>query len=219
MLLAGLFAVMLAGNTPEMVIPEGTILPVVLNETLNTAKIQENDPILLSLADDIRTSGHRGPVLIPRGSEIVGRIVRSQRAGHFIGRAHMDIAITEIITPSGDVYDGLTAKIIDVSKKKGEERSDGGLQGPVHRQRDTFFLLFPPTTLFQVLATPKRGPDVILPVETRLSVKLMSPIYVETRPQIGAVTTSQFSQPVQTMPAPQASVQAPLQPALSAFLA
>src|SRR5215469_3794285 len=172
------------------------------------------------------TSGRRGPVLIPRGSEIVGRIVRSQRAGHFIGRSHMDIAITEIITPSGAVYDGLTAKIIDVAKRKGDKgevKSDGGLQGPVHRQRDTFFLLFPPTTLFQVLATPKRGPDVILPVETRLSVKLMTPIYVETRPQVGAVTGAQFPQSVQTMPAPQASLQAPvqtpLQPALSAFLA
>ena len=222
MLLAGLFAVMLAGSTPDRVIPEGTILPVVLNETLNTAKIQESDPILLSLADDIRTSGHRGPVLIPRGSEIVGRIVRSQRAGHFIGRSHMDIAITEIITPNGDVYDGLTAKIIDVSKRKGQKgevKPDGGLQGPVHRERDTFFLLFPPTTLFQLMATPKRGPDVVLPVETRLSVKLMSPIYVETRPQIGAVTGAQFPQPVQTIPAPQASVQAPLQPALSAYLA
>jgi hypothetical protein len=222
MLLAGLFAVMLAGSTPELMIPEGTILPVILNETLNTAKVQENDPILLSLADDIRTSGRRGPVLIPRGSEVVGRIVRSQRAGHFIGRSHMDIAITEIITPNGDVYDGVSAKIIDVSKKKGEKgevKSDGGLQGPVHRERDTFFLLFPPTTLIQLMATPKRGPDVILPVETRLSVKLMTPIYVETRAQVGAVTGSQFPQSLQTMPAPQASVQAPLQPALSAFLA
>jgi hypothetical protein len=199
-----------------------------LNETLNTKKVQEGDPILLSLADDIRTSGHRGPVLIPRGSEVVGRIVRSQRAGHFIGRAHLDIALTEIITPSGDVYDGVTAKIIDVTKRKGEKaevKADGGLQGPVHRERDTFFLLFPPTTLFQLMATPKRGPDVILPVETRLSVKLMTPIYVETTrpPQVGAVTGSQFPQSVQTMPAPQASVQAPLptplQPALAAFLA
>src|SRR5262252_7507835 len=107
MLLAGLFAVMLAGNTPEMVIPEGTILPVVLNETLNTAKIQENDPILLSLADDIRAAGRRGVVVIPRGSSVVGRIVTSQRAGHFFGRSAMDIRVQEIITPTGDTYGDL----------------------------------------------------------------------------------------------------------------
>src|SRR5215813_2270829 len=118
MLLAGLFAVMLAGSTSDRVIPEGTILPVVLNETLNTAKIQENDPILLSLADDIRAAGHRGPVLIPRGSSVVGRIMKSERAGHFFGRAALDVGLQEIITPAGEVYDGLSAKIIDVAKKK-----------------------------------------------------------------------------------------------------
>lgn len=189
MLLAGFFAMLLAGNVPELVIPEGTILPVILNETLNTAKVQENDPILLSLGDDIRTSGHRGPVIVPRGSQVVGRIVTAQRAGHFIGRSHLNIAVTEIITPSGDVYDGVSAKMIDIAKKKGEKgevKADGSIQGPVHRERDTFFLLFPPTTLFQLLATPKRGPDVILPVEARLYVKLMSPIYVE-RQQAGVV--------------------------------
>ena len=60
MLSVGLFALLLAAPAPaEMVIPEGTILTVVLNETLNTAKIQENDPILLSLADDVHMAGHR----------------------------------------------------------------------------------------------------------------------------------------------------------------
>src|SRR5262245_7461700 len=109
MLFAGLFVVLLSGNVPEMMIPEGTILPVILNETLNTAKTQDNDPILLSLADDVRAAGHRGPVLIPRGSNVVGRILKAQRAGHFIGRSEMDIQIQEIITPMGEVYDGVSA--------------------------------------------------------------------------------------------------------------
>ena len=165
-----------------MMVPEGTILPVVLNETLSTARLEDNDPILFSLADDVRAAGHRGAVLIPRGSSVVGRVVRSERAGHFIGRSEVDIRIQEIITPTGEVYDGLSTKITDVARTRGERgqvRSNGQIQGPVHRERDTFFLLFPPTTLFQLLATPKRGPDVVLPVETRLYVKLMSPIYVQ----------------------------------------
>src|SRR5215467_15130757 len=99
MLLTGLFAILMAADVPERVIPEGTILPVILNETLNTAKVQDNDPILLSLADDIRTAGHRGPVLIPRGSNVVGRVTRAQRAGHFFGLSKLDIAVQEIITP------------------------------------------------------------------------------------------------------------------------
>jgi hypothetical protein len=218
MLLGGMFAVLLFANT-EMIIPEGTILPVVLNETLNTAKIQENDPVLFSLADDIRSAGHRGPVLIPRGSNVVGRVVASDRAGHFFGRSGMDIRLQEIITPSGEVYDGVSTKIIDIGKKKGQKgevKADGGLQGSVHRGRDTFFLLFPPTTLFQLLATPKRGPDIVLPVESRLYVKLMTPIYVETTPpKVAALpapvpapvpvpTTTLF--PIMPQPIPQAPV-------------
>jgi hypothetical protein len=206
MVLAGLFAVLLTANVPEMVIPEGTVLPVILNETLNTKKVQEGDPILFSLAEDIRTAGRRGPVLIPRGSSVVGKIVMSKQAGHFIGRSHMDIRLQEIITPTGESYDGITTKIVDIAKKKGEKgevRADGGIQGPVHRGRDAFFLLFPPTTLFQLLATPKRGPDVVLPVETRLLVKLMTPIYVETAPRVAAVAPQ--------VPVPSAAVPAPIQ--------
>jgi hypothetical protein len=119
----------------------------------------------------------------------VGRVVRTQRAGHFIGRADIDFRIQEIVTPSGLVYDGLTTKIVDIGKHKGEKgevKANGEIQGPVHRERDTFLLLFPPTTLFQLLATPKRGPDVVIPVETRLYVKLMNPIYIENR--VAAVT-------------------------------
>src|SRR5262245_41111172 len=189
MVFAGLLAVMLSAPLAEMMIPEGTILPVILNETLNTARLQDNDPILFSLAEDVRTAGHRGMVLLPRGSSVVGRVVLSERAGHFFGRSHVDIRVQQIITPEGEVYDGLSSKIIDFAKKKGQKgevKADGGIQGPVHRGRDTFFLLFPPTTLFQLLATPKRGPDVVLPVESRLYVKLMSPIYVETAaPRVG----------------------------------
>jgi len=182
MFVTSLIALVLTAGAPEMLIPEGTILPVVLNETLNTKTIQENDPVLFTLADDIRSAGRRGPVLIPRGSSVVGRVVLTDRAGHFFGRSNMDIRLEEIITPTGEVYDGVSTKIVEIAKKKGkkgEVKADGGLQGPVHRKRDTFFLLFPPTTLFQLMATPKRGPDIVLPVETRLYVKLMSPIYVE----------------------------------------
>src|SRR5438132_9888192 len=192
MLIAGLFAVLLAADVPEMVIPEGTILPVVLNETINTAKVQDEDPILLSLAEDVRAAGRRGPILIPRGSSVVGRVVKSDRAGHFIGRSNIEVRSQEIITPTGEAYDGLTAKIVDIGKKKGEKgevKRDGVIEGPVHRERDTFLLLFPPTTLFQLLAIPKRGPDVVLPVETRIYVKLMSPIYVETQPSVTAAVT------------------------------
>lgn len=189
MLFAGLLGMLMMVAPQEMMIPEGTILPVVLNETLNTARVEENDPVLFTLAEDIRAAGRRGPVLIPRGSSVVGRIVETDRAGRLAGRSSMEIRLQEIITPTGEVYDGISTKIVDVAKMKGTKaviKADGMVQGPGHAKRDTFFLLFPPTTVFQLMATPKRGPDVVLPIETRLYVKLMSPIYVDTQPKVAA---------------------------------
>jgi hypothetical protein len=214
MLFAGLLALVLTANPSELMIPEGTILPVVLNETLNTKKIQENDPVLFTLAEDIRSAGRRGPILIARGSSVVGRVVLTDRAGHFFGRSNMDIRLERIVTPTGEVYDGVSTKIVDVDKKKGlkaEVKSDGALQGAVHRKRDTFFLLFPPTTLFQVLATPKRGPDIVLPVESRLYVKLMSPIYVQTETDLATVKRAPTPVPLAAF-APVAVPQAVPQP-------
>jgi len=138
--------------------------------------------------------------------------VMSDRAGHFVGRSSMEIRLQEIITPTGEVYDGVSTKIVEVAKKKGQKavvKSDGGLQGPGHAKRDTFFLLFPPTTVFQLLATPKRGPDVVLPIETRLHVKLMTPIYVETQPKVTAAPAPATAPipvaaaPAQNLPTPQ----------------
>jgi hypothetical protein len=220
-MLSALFAVLVAAAPgTEMMIPEGTILPVVLNETLNTAKVQENDPVLFTLAEDVRAAGRRGPVLLPRGSSVVGRIVTTDRAGHFFGRSNMDIRLQEIITPDGEVYDGVSTKIVDVVKKKGQKaviKPDGNIQGPGHAKRDTFFLLFPPTTVFQLLGTPKRGPDVVLPTETRLLVKLMNPIYVETKvaaapqPPVSATAVAAASVPVAPpMPVPIVPVSQPL---------
>jgi hypothetical protein len=213
MILSFVMAMVLTGNVPEMMIPEGTVIPVVLNEKLSTSNVQENDPVLFSLADDLRASGHRGIILIPRGSSVVGRVVRTDRAGHFIGRATMDIRMEKIVTPDGDVYDGLNTKVVDVNKTKGEKgqaRSDGEIQGPVHRKRDAFFLLFPPTTVFQLMALPGRGPDVVLPPETRLYVKLMTPIYVERQGVAQAASVPPpMPMPMQA-PAPTASAMAPI---------
>jgi len=176
-----LIALVLAGAPQETMIPEGTVLRVVLNEKLSTKTLQENDPVLFTLADDVRAGGRRGPVLIPRGSSVVARVTKLDRAGHLIGRSNIDLRVEEIVT--GDqVFDGLSTKIVDIGKikgGKGEVKADGEIDGPVHRKRDAFLLLFPPTTIFQLMATPGRGPDVVLPVETKLFVKLMSPIYVQ----------------------------------------
>src|SRR5215471_914456 len=183
MLSAALFTMLVsAAATQEMVVPEGTILPLILNETVSTARLEDNEPILFALADDVRSGRRTGTVLLPRGSNVVGRVMKTGRAGHFFGRSKLDVRIQQIITPAGAVYDGLSTKVVDIGKMKGQKgrvKANAEIHGPVHRERDTLLLLFPPTTLFQLMNTPKRGPDVVLPVETRLFVKLLTPIYID----------------------------------------
>ena len=183
MLAAALFTMFLSAAAQEMIIPEGTILPLILNETVTTARLEENEPILFALADDVRSGRRTGAILLPRGSHVVGRVMKSGRAGHFFGRSRLDVRIQQIITPTGALYDGLSTKVVDIGKMKGQKgrvKANAEINGPVHRERDTLLLLFPPTTLFQLMNTPKRGPDVVLPVETRLFVKLLTPIYIES---------------------------------------
>lgn len=201
-----LLAVMLLADPQETMIPEGTVLPVIVNEKISTKTLQENDPVLFTLADDIRAGGRRGAVLIPRGSSVVGRVVKNDRAGYLVGRSAIDIRIQEIVT-ADRVYDGLSTKVVEIGKiknEKGNIKADGEISGPGHAKRDTFFLLFPPTTIFQIMATPGRGPDVELPVETRLYVKLMNPIYVER--QVAEVKPT-------PAPVPRTSVEPPVKQA------
>jgi hypothetical protein len=54
------------------------------------------------------------------------------------------------------------------------------------------------------MATPKRGPDIVLPVESRLYVKLMSPIYVEMPKVAAAVPQALQPAPQIPLPVPQA---------------
>src|SRR5215475_12892740 len=183
MLSAALLTMLLSAAAQEMVIPEGTILPLILNETVTTARLEQNKPILFALADDVRAGRPTGAVLLPGGSYVVGKVMKSGRAGHFFGRAKLDVRVQQIITTTGGVYDGLSTKVVDIGKIKGQKgkvKANAEIHGPVHRERDTLLLLFPPTTLFQLMNTPKRGPDVVLPVETRLFVKLLTPIYIES---------------------------------------
>ena len=65
MLAAALFTMFLSAAAQEMIIPEGTILPLILNETVTTARLEENEPILFALADDVRSGRRTGAILLP----------------------------------------------------------------------------------------------------------------------------------------------------------
>jgi hypothetical protein len=128
-------------------------------------------PTILTVASDVRFFPNRPP-LLPRGSKVLGTILESKQAGHFYGKAKVRMALTSILTSDLCEYP-IDAKIIEVGKYK---VSDGVIVGRGHAKRDTFALMFPPTTIYQLLRTPSRGPKLVVDNEDAIIIKLLQPI-------------------------------------------
>jgi len=128
-------------------------------------------PTILTVMSDVRFFPNRPP-LLPRGSKVLATIIESKQAGHFYGKAKVRIALTSILTSDFCEYP-IEAKIIEAGKYK---VSDGVIVGRGHAKRDTFALLFPPTTVYQLLRTPSRGPKLLVDNEVPIVIKLLQPL-------------------------------------------
>jgi len=150
-------------------LPPGLTIRVFPDEKL-TAGITSG-PTIFTVAQDIRFFPNRPP-LLARGSKILANIVESKQAGHFHGKARARIALTSILTSDSCEYP-IDAKIIDAGKNKVQ---DDLIWGRGHARRDLVALLFPPTTIYQLLRLPSRGPKLVLDNETPLIIKLMQSV-------------------------------------------
>lgn len=80
-------------TTKTVTLPAGTILPVRVTETLDSAKAQPNDAFNGALASDI---GIQGVIAMPRGTPVHGRIVDVHEAAHFKGQALLSVQLTDV---------------------------------------------------------------------------------------------------------------------------
>jgi hypothetical protein len=151
-------------------LPAGTIIRIFLDEKL-TAGITSG-PIMFTVGSDVRLFPN-GPPLLPRGAKVAGQVVESQQAGRLLGKARSHIVLTSILTSDFCEY-SIDAKILTAGSFNVE---DNVVYGRGHAKRDALLLSFPPTTLYQVLRIPGRGPKLVLDTETPLTIKLMQPLY------------------------------------------
>src|SRR5262249_28225347 len=105
-------------------------------------------------------------------SKILATIIDSKQAGHFHGKAKARLALTSILTSDFCEYP-IDAKIVEAGRNKVE---DGVIVGRGHAKRDAIALFFPPTTVYQLLRIPSRGPKLIVDNETPLTIKLLQPV-------------------------------------------
>jgi hypothetical protein len=152
-------------------LPAGTIIRMFPGEKLLAGVT--SGPIIFTVGSDVQAFPNHPPML-SRGSKVLGQIVDSEQAGRLVGKARSHIVLTSILT--ADCEYPIDAKILEAGRFNVE---DNVVQGRGHAKRDTFLLLFPPTTLYQLIRLPGRGPRLVLDAETPLIIKLMQPIYPE----------------------------------------
>jgi hypothetical protein len=103
-------------DAPEKIsVPDGTVLAIRLNESLNSDLNEKGDTFIASLASPILV-GDR--VVVPEGAGIKGRVVEVESAGRFSGRPSILIEMTRLGF-NGNSYDLHT----DQYSKKGSSRS------------------------------------------------------------------------------------------------
>ncbi len=79
----------------EVTLPEGTVVPVRITETLDSKTAQPNEVFHGSLAGDLGTDG---VIAIRHGAPVMGRIVDAREAAHFKGSSLLSIELTELST-------------------------------------------------------------------------------------------------------------------------
>jgi hypothetical protein len=97
----------------------GTSITVRVNETLSTNTNYPGDTFTASLANQIVVNGF---VIADRGSRVIGKVVRAEKAGRVKGTAELALTLTEIHTT-----DGQTVRI---------ETAPWDQQGPTSKKRD-----------------------------------------------------------------------------------
>src|ERR1051326_827229 len=156
-------------------IPAGVVIRVLPDEKLTAGS--SSGPTLFTVSSDLRFFPNRPP-LLARGSKVLGTIIESREAGRIYGKARLKIALKSILTSDLCEYP-IEAKIIETGRYKVH---DEVVLGRGHAQRDVVALFFPPTTIYQLLRIPSRGPRLVLDNETALNIKLLEPVSLAGTP-------------------------------------
>jgi hypothetical protein len=115
----------LTSNPPvePRVLSAGTVLPLVLGSTVasNTSKV--GDRVMANLAEDVSEDGR---VLLPAGTEVLGRVTVAKQSGRVKGRARLVIEFDEV-RDGGSSY-RVEASPVDVTAEssKGKDAKIAG---------------------------------------------------------------------------------------------
>ena len=104
----------------NITIPAGADVPVRISETLETGKTQPGQRFHGVLASNVRV---HGVVAIPRGAEVVGRVIDAKDAGHFKGRAELSMELLQI-TVQGSAVPVVTQTVLQLGAARGKNTAE-----------------------------------------------------------------------------------------------
>ena len=171
-------------------LPSGTVIPIRMTDTLDSAKTQSNSVFHGSLAGDLIVDGM---VVAKSGAAVTGRVITAKDATHFSGSSELSIELTRIDTvdhPVDVVTDAFTKNGAGRGKNTAIKTGGGAAVGAI---------------LGGLLGGGKgaaigaasgggigagangitRGQQVQIPTETLVTFHLQSPISVTTSKKVG----------------------------------
>lgn len=116
----------------EVIIPEGTVIPIVLTDYLNTQSSQVGD---IFYADTTYPIWVQQRLVIPRGSNIRGTVTEVVRPGRIKGKGRLAVRFDDILLPNGIKRDlaasfrGIHGPGDETIDRKTETVTNGGSKG------------------------------------------------------------------------------------------
>ena len=122
-----------APNNPQVAVPTGTRLPLMLRNGVNTRTAKAGDSVYFETAYPISQNNR---IVIPMGSFVRGQILEAKRPGRIRGRGEFRIALEQMTLPNGYTIElRATPSSVDRDGKEGVT-PEGVVTGPGAVGRD-----------------------------------------------------------------------------------
>jgi hypothetical protein len=171
-------------------LPSGTVIPIRMTDTLDSATTQSNSVFHGSLAGDLIVDGM---VVAKSGAAVTGRVITAKDATHFSGSSELSIELTRIDTvdhPVDVVTDAFTKNGAGRGKNTAIKTGGGAavgaiLGGLLGGGKGAAIGAASGGGIGAGVNGVTRGQQVQIPTETLVSFHLQSPISVTTSRKVG----------------------------------
>jgi hypothetical protein len=105
-------------------LPTGTSVPIVLQTTVASNTSHVGDRVVAAVAEDVAEEGR---VVLPEGTEVIGRVTAAQGSGRVKGRARLAVAFQEVrVGGASYVLDATPLDVTAASSKGRDAKILGG---------------------------------------------------------------------------------------------